>query len=119
MKKLTELLAVVVFIIVFATPVFAASNESVEIQADSWAYEAAAQLAAKGYFADYPEGLSGKAITRGDVAAMLVSALPADLTKVGEEDAEMLERLVDEVRPELATLGVGVAALDDVVILLY
>jgi hypothetical protein len=114
MKKLAKLFTVVVFMIAFAAPVFAASNEFVEVPAGSWAYDAVARLAAKGYFADYPDGLGGKPITRGEVASLLASALPVDMTQVSEEDADMLEKLVDEVRPELSFLGVGVGALDDV-----
>jgi hypothetical protein len=113
MRKLVELFTVAVFIVAFAAPVFAAS-ESMEapIVSDSWEYNAVAQLAAKGYFKDY----AGGAITRGDVASMLANALPVEMAQVSEEDADVLERLVEEFRPELSYLGVGVNALDDVVI---
>jgi hypothetical protein len=116
MKKLAEFFTVVVFIIAFATSAFAASNESMEVPTGSWEYNAVAQLAAKGYFTDYADGLGGKSITRGDVASLLASALPVDMTQVSKEDAQLLERLVEEVRPELSFLGVGVNALDDVLI---
>lgn len=105
-----------VFVTAFAVSAFAASNEFTEIPAGSWEYSAAARLAAKGYFRDYPDGLGGKPIPRGAVASMLASALPVDMTRVSKEEADMLEKLVEEVRPELTDLGVGVNALDDVVI---
>jgi hypothetical protein len=114
MKKLAEFLTVAVFIVAFAIPVFAAGNESMGIPTDSWEYDALAQLSAKGYFTDYPGGLGGKSITREEVASMLASALPVDLTQTSEEDVDTLERLVEEFRPELSYLGVGVNALDDV-----
>ena len=118
MKKLAELFTIAAFIIAFATPVLAVSNQAMEVPADSLEYEAVVQLAAKGYFTDYPEGLDGRpSITRGDVASMLASALPVDLTQVSAEDEEMLEMLVEEVIEELAFLGVRVRALDDVAIL--
>ena len=116
MKNLVKLFTALVFISAFAAPVFAATNELMEIPIGSWEYNAVDQLAAKGYFTDYQGGLSGKSITRGEVASMLASALPVDMTQVSKEDADMLEKLVDEVRPELSSLGVGVSALDDVVI---
>ena|GEM_PF-5241210 len=115
MKKLAKLFTVVVFIIAFATPVFAVSNEPVEVPADSWEYKAVAQLAAKGYFTEYPDGLNGNPITRDEVGAMIESALPVDMDKLSAEDADMLEMLVVEFRTELTEHGVKhVRSLADV-----
>jgi hypothetical protein len=110
MKRFAELFTVVVFIVAFVIPVFAASDESMEVPTGSWEYGAIEQLAAKGYFPDY----SGKPTNRGEAASMLASALPVDMTQVSEEDVDMLERLVEEFRAELAYQGVIVNALDDV-----
>ena len=115
MKKLAELFAVAVFIVAFAMPVFAVTDESTEVPKNSWEYDAVAQLAAKGYFTDYPGGLGEELIVRGDVASMLASALPVDMALVSKEDVEMLEMLVDEFRDELSNHGVkSIRALDDV-----
>jgi hypothetical protein len=48
MKKLAELFTVIVFVIAFAIPVFAASDESNNLTAGSWQYDAVARLADKG-----------------------------------------------------------------------
>jgi hypothetical protein len=115
MKKLAELFTVIVFVIAFAIPVFAASDESVDLTTGSWQYDAAARLADKGYFTDYPAGLGGLPIARDSVASMLARLLPVDMTQVSAEDADLLERLVDEFRAELSNYGViEVRALDDV-----
>ncbi|MCL2165381.1 MAG: S-layer homology domain-containing protein [Oscillospiraceae bacterium] len=115
MKKLAELFTVVVFIIAFAAPLFAVSNEPVEVPAGSWEYDAIAQLAAKGFFADYPDGLGGAPITRDEVGAILESVLPVDVDQISAEDAQILELLVEEFGDELTDHGVKhIRSLGDV-----
>jgi hypothetical protein len=116
MKKFAELFIVMLFVVAFAIPVFATSDdESINLTAGSWQYDAVARLADKGHFTDYPAGLGGLPIERDSVASMLAGLLPVDMTQVSAEDADLLERLVDEFRSELSNYGViEVRALDDV-----
>jgi hypothetical protein len=115
MQKLAELFTAAVFVVTFAIPVFAASEEYINLTIGSWQYDAVARLADKGYFTDYPAGLDGLPIARDSVASMLARLLPVDMTQVSAEDAALLEGLVDEFRAELSNYGViEVRALDDV-----
>jgi hypothetical protein len=96
-----------------------------DVPANHWAYDAIAQLAAKGLVEGYPDGTfkGDRATTRYEMA-MVVSRLlarvesldipaPASGPRVTAADLAAIQRLVTEFRAELAALGVRVTAIDD------
>jgi hypothetical protein len=96
-----------------------------DVPANHWAYDAIAELAAKGLVEGYPDGTfkGDRALTRYEMA-MVVSRLlarvesleipaPAPAPQVTAADLAAIQRLVPEFRAELAALGVRVTAIDD------
>ena len=113
MKKFLAVLAVVA-IVAFAAPAFAA-NPFMDVPAGHWAYDAVAQLAAKGIVSGYPDGAfkGAQPATRYEVASVVARALAkVDAEKASKQDLEMLKKLVMEFKDELDALGVKVDKLD-------
>ncbi|HEV2281940.1 MAG TPA: S-layer homology domain-containing protein [bacterium] len=97
-----------------------------DVPADHWAYDAIAELAAKGLIEGYPDGAfeGDRAMTRYEMAMVVTrlltrvesiavpsSAPPA--ANVTKADLEAIQRLVNEFRPELTTLGVRVTTIEE------
>ena len=113
MKKFLAVLAVVV-LVAFAAPAFAA-NPFMDVPAGHWAYDAVAQLAARGVVSGYPDGAfkGAQPATRYEVASVVARALAQiDMEKASKQDLEMLKKLVMEFKDELDALGVKVDGID-------
>jgi hypothetical protein len=114
MKKFLIAVAAVM-LTAFAACAFAAANPFVDVPASHWAYDAVAQLAARGVVSGYPDG-SFKGVlpvTRYEMASIIARSLArADLDKADKQDVEMLKRLVGEFAYELNVLGVRASELD-------
>lgn len=96
-----------------------------DTSASHWAYEAIQRLAAEGLIEGYPDGVfqGDRALTRFEMAAVLarllsrVSALerpsqPAGGPTVTRADIDLIVRLVNEFRAELAAQDIHVAAIE-------
>src|SRR5579884_1592274 len=95
-----------------------------DVPTNHWAYDAIAELAAKGLIEGYPDGTfkGDRAMTRYEMA-MVVARLLARIEsiqipapqppQVTRADLEAIQRLVNEFRAELAALGVRVAAIEE------
>ena len=97
-----------------------------DVATGHWAYDAVAELAAKGLIEGYPDGVfkGDRAMTRYEIA-MVVTRLLARLestqtsaaappnTGVTPADLEMIRRLGNEFRQELTALGVRVGSVED------
>ena len=119
MKKLFALLAIAT-LVAFAAPAFAA-NPFADVPMGHWAYDAVAQLAARGKLVGYPDGSfkGAQAATRYEMAAVVARMLAnIDMEKASKQDLEMLKKLVVEFKSELDALGVKVDKLDARVALL-
>jgi hypothetical protein len=113
MKKFLAVFAVIA-LVAFAAPAFAA-NPFMDVPAGHWAYDAVAQLAARGVVSGYPDGAfkGAQPATRYEVASVVARALAKiDAEKASKQDLEMLKKLVMEFKDELDALGVKVDKLD-------
>ena len=113
MKKFLAVFAVIA-LVAFAAPAFAA-NPFMDVPAGHWAYDAVAQLAARGVVSGYPDGAfkGAQPATRYEVASVVARALAkVDAEKASKQDLEMLKKLVMEFKDELDALGVKVDKLD-------
>ncbi len=113
MKKFLAVFAVIA-LVAFAAPAFAA-NPFMDVPAGHWAYDAVAQLAARGVVSGYPDGAfkGAQPATRYEMASVVARALAkVDAEKASKQDLEMLKKLVMEFKDELDALGVKVDKLD-------
>ncbi len=115
---------VVAAALVFAliTPAF--TQPFADVPTNHWAYDAIAELAAKGLIEGYPDGTfkGDRAMTRYEMA-MVVARLLARVEsiqipepqrpEVTKRDLDTIQRLVNEFRAELAALGVRVTAVEE------
>src|SRR5579864_2123744 len=113
--------AVLVFALV--SPAFA--QPFADTPTNHWAYDAIAELAAKGLIEGYPDGTfkGDRAMTRYEMAMVVARLLariesiqipaPAPAPQVTKADLEALQRLINEFRAELAALGVRVTAIEE------
>ncbi len=113
MKKFLAVFAVIA-LVAFAAPAFAA-NPFMDVPAGHWAYDAVAQLAARGVVSGYPDGAfkGAQPATRYEMASVVARALAKiDAEKASKQDLEMLKKLVMEFKDELDALGVKVDKID-------
>lgn len=116
--------------LVLAVVAPAFSQPFADVPTDHWAFDAIAELAAKGIVEGYPDGTfkGDRAMTRYEMAMVVARILarveaikipgPPPPTKVpppevGRADIQTLQRLVNEFRAELAALGVRVTAMEE------
>jgi hypothetical protein len=97
-----------------------------DVPTNHWAYDAIAELAAKGLVEGYPDGTfkGDRAMTRYEMAMVVARLLariesiqipaptPAGPT-VAPSDLAAIQRLINEFRAELAALGVRVTAIEE------
>lgn len=95
-----------------------------DVPTDIFAFDAVAELAAKGLIEGYPDGTfkGDRAMTRYEMA-MVVARLLARIEaikipaaappQVGKADIDRLQRLLNEFRAELAAQGVRVTAIEE------
>mgnify|MGYP001186451936 CR=1 FL=1 len=119
-----NLAVVVAAALVFALIAPAFAQPFADVPTNHWAYDAIAELAAKGLIEGYPDGTfkGDRAMTRYEMA-MVVARLLARIesiqipapTKPGvtKADLDAIQRLVNEFRAELAALGVRVTAIEE------
>jgi len=106
MKKF-GIMAAVVVLVAFATPVFAADPFS-DVPANHWAYDAVTQLSSREVVGGYPDNTfrGQQPVTRYEMASLLFRALGRiDETQASKEDLELIKKLVAEFQEELAALG--------------
>lgn len=114
MRKKIVTAVVLVLAIAFAVPAFAA-NPFMDVPANHWAYDAVAQLAARGVVSGYPDGAykGTQPTTRYEMASVVARALAkVDKEKASKQDLQMLKKLVMEFKDELDALGVKVDKID-------
>jgi hypothetical protein len=127
MRKVALAIAASLVLAVVA-PAF--SQPFADVPTDHWAFDAIAELAAKGIVEGYPDGTfkGDRAMTRYEMA-MVVARLLARIEaikvpaptpapkipapEVGRADIATLQRLINEFRAELAALGVRVTAVEE------
>ena len=124
MASMRHLAVVVVAALVFAVIAPAFAQPFADVPTNHWAYDAIAELAAKGLIEGYPDGTfkGDRAMTRYEMA-MVVARLLARIEsiqipapqapQVTKADLDAIQRLVNEFRAELAALGVRVTALEE------
>ncbi len=127
MKKVALAFAALLVLMVVA-PAF--SQPFADVPTDHWAFDAIAELAAKGIIEGYPDGTfkGDRALTRYEMAMVIARVLarieaikippPPAPTKipppeVTRADIQTLQRLINEFRAELAALGVRVTAVEE------
>jgi len=127
MRKVALALAASLVLAVVA-PAF--SQPFADVPTDHWAFDAIAELAAKGIVEGYPDGTfkGDRAMTRYEMAMVVARLLarieaikipaPAPPVKVpppevSRADITTLQRLINEFRAELAALGVRVTAVEE------
>ncbi|HEV8355043.1 MAG TPA: S-layer homology domain-containing protein [bacterium] len=127
MKKVALAIAAVLVLMVVA-PAF--SQPFADVPTDHWAFDAIAELAAKGLIEGYPDGTfkGDRALTRYEMAMVIARVLarieaikipppPAAVKipapEVTRADIQTLQRLINEFRAELAALGVRVTAVEE------
>ncbi|HEY6104314.1 MAG TPA: S-layer homology domain-containing protein [bacterium] len=127
MKKVAVSIAALLVLAV-VSPAF--SQPFADVPTDHWAFDAIAELAAKGLVEGYPDGTfkGDRAMTRYEMAMVVARILarveaikippppppvkipPPEVTRA---DIQTLQRLINEFRAELAALGVRVTAVEE------
>lgn len=127
MRKVALSIAALLVLLV-VSPAF--SQPFADVPTDHWAFDAIAELAAKGIVEGYPDGTfkGDRAMTRYEMAMVVARLLarieaikippPAPAPKipapeVTRRDIQTLQRLINEFRAELAALGVRVTAVEE------
>ena len=110
--------------LMFAVVAPAFAQPFADVPTNHWAYDAIAELAAKGLVEGYPDGTfkGDRAMTRYEMA-MVVARLLARIEsiqipapqppQVTAQDLANIQRLINEFRAELAALGVRVTAIEE------
>ena len=124
MRKVALAIAAML-VLAIVSPAF--SQPFADVPTDHWAFDAIAELAAKGLVEGYPDGTfkGDRAMTRYEIAmvvarllarieAIKIPAPPAPpKIDVSRADITTLQRLINEFRAELAALGVRVTAVEE------
>src|SRR5437867_6573849 len=117
-----------ILVLAVVSPAFA--QPFADVPTDHWAFDAIAELAAKGIIEGFPDGTfkGDRGVTRYEVAMIVARILarieaikiptptaPAAPTapQVTRADVQTIQRLVNEFRAELAALGVRVTAVEE------
>src|SRR2546425_10318097 len=110
-------------VLAVVSPAFA--QPFADVPTDHWAFDAIAELAAKGIIEGFPDGTfkGDRGVSRYEVAIIVARILarieaikipapapPAAAPQVTRADVQTIQRLVNEFRAELAALGVRVTA---------
>jgi len=117
------------FMFALVSPAFA--QPFADVPTNHWAYDAIAELAAKGLIEGYPDGTfkGDRAMTRYEMAMVVARLLariesiqipapappppPPPPPQVTRADLDAISRLVNEFRAELAALGVRTTAIEE------
>jgi hypothetical protein len=121
-RRVVAMAASTLLLVALVAP--AGAQPFADVPTNHWAYDAIAELAAKGLIEGYPDGTfkGDRAMTRYEMA-MVVARLLARIEsiqipappkpEVTKADLEAIQRLVNEFRAELAALGVRVTAIEE------
>src|SRR2546428_1149287 len=116
---------VALLVLVVVSP--AVAQPFADVPTDHWAFDAIAELAAKGIIEGFPDGTfkGDRGVTRYEVAMIVARILArieaikipapaaaAPAPQVTRADVQTIQRLVNEFRAELAALGVRVTAVE-------
>jgi S-layer homology domain len=124
MSDMRQLAMVLAAALVFAVISPAFAQPFADTPTNHWAYDAIAELAAKGLIEGYPDGTfkGDRAMTRYEMA-MVVARLLARIEsiqiptppppQVTRADIDMILRLVNEFRAELAAKNVRLTAVEE------
>jgi len=121
----TLAIGVAVCLLVMISPAFA--QPFADTPTNHWAYDAIAELAAKGLIEGYPDGTfkGDRAMTRYEMAMVVARLLariesiqiptppPPPKPEVTKKDIDMILRLVNEFRAELAAKNVRLTAVEE------
>src|SRR2546425_2061268 len=124
MRTLAVLVAAL-FVLAVVSPAFA--QPFADVPTDHWAFDAIAELAAKGIIEGFPDGTfkGDRGVSRYEVAIIVARILarieaikipapaPAAAPQVTRTDVQTIQRLVNEFRAELAALGVRTTAVEE------
>ena len=114
-----------ILVLAIASPAFA--QPFADVPTDHWAFDAIAELAAKGIIEGFPDGTfkGDRGVSRYEVAIIVARILarieaikipapaPAAAPQVTRTDVQTIQRLVNEFRAELAALGVRTTAVEE------
>ncbi len=114
-----------ILVLAVASPAFA--QPFADVPTDHWAFDAIAELAAKGIIEGFPDGTfkGDRGVSRYEVAIIVARILarieaikipapaPAAAPQVTRTDVQTIQRLVNEFRAELAALGVRTTAVEE------
>ncbi len=115
-----------ILVLAVVSPAFA--QPFADVPTDHWAFDAIAELAAKGIIEGFPDGTfkGERGVTRYEVAMIVARILArieaikipapaaaAPAPQVTRADVQTIQRLVNEFRAELAALGVRVTAVEE------
>src|SRR3989454_1829697 len=115
-----------ILVLAVVSPAFA--QPFADVPTDHWAFDAIAELAAKGIIEGFPDGTfkGDRGVTRYEVAMIVARILArieaikipapaaaAPAPQVTRADVQTIQRLVNEFRAELAALGVRVTAVEE------
>lgn len=97
-----------------SVPAFA-TNPFIDVPLGHWAYNAIAQLAARGVISGYPDGVykGTQSVTRYEMASVVARVMTRiDMEKTNYQDIEVTRRLILEFKNELDALGVKIESID-------
>jgi hypothetical protein len=114
-----------ILVLAVASPAFA--QPFADVPTDHWAFDAIAELAAKGIIEGFPDGTfkGDRGVSRYEVAIIVARILarieaikipapaPVAAPQVTRTDVQTIQRLVNEFRAELAALGVRTTAVEE------
>src|SRR5256712_4000260 len=115
-----------ILVLAVVSPAFA--QPFADVPTDHWAFDAIAELAAKGIIEGFPDGTfkGDRGVTRYEVAMIVARILArieaikipapaaaAPAPQVTRADVQTIQRLVNEFRAALAALGVRVTAVEE------
>lgn len=111
-KFLTSAIITALLSTTVAGTAFAAQNPFTDVPADSWAYDAIAQLSADGVIDGYPDGTyqGQNTMTRYEMAQIVARAMAK--TDLDKADKATVDKLAVEFADELDNLGVRVSELE-------
>jgi len=130
MRSMKAIAVVCAAAFMFATVAPAFAQPFADVPTNHWAYDAIAELAAKGLIEGYPDGTfkGDRAMTRYEMAMVVARLLariesiqiPAPMApppppppQVTKADLDAISRLVNEFRAELAAFGVRTTAIEE------
>jgi hypothetical protein len=113
MKKTLVTAITTALVVGAASTTFAAANPYSDVPSDNWAYGAVAKLSQDGLISGYGDGTfrGNQTLTRYEMAQITANAITKE-DKANAEDKATIDKLANEYRDELSSLGVRVGKLE-------